>query len=407
MAPRTPRIWVVSELYYPEETSTGYVLTRIAESLARKRLVSVICSQPTYSRREVKAAASEIHNQVEIRRLRSTRFRNVSLFPRLINAITFSVAVMVAGLLSFHREDVVMVVTNPPLLPWVVWLTCKIRGARSVLIVHDLYPEVLVATGLARRGSVIVRVLNRMLAPVYRDAVRTVVLGRDMAALIEAKIPGAASRLRVIENWSDEQIEPQPKAENRLLKTLNLTSRFVINYAGNMGRPHAIELIADAAERLREHPSVHFLFIGTGAKSEWLRNRATRLPNVTLVPPQPRSEQQTFLNAGDVAIHAFVPGMGGLAVPSRIYNILAAGKAIIAVADPDSELARMIVERSIGWVVAPDDLDGLVRAINEAAGSSQVPDMGNRARAAAVNVYSFPQIAGKYEQLIDDVLAGP
>ena len=73
-----------------------------------------------------------------------------------------------------------------------------------------------------------------------------------------------------------------------------------------------------------------------------------------------------FLNACDVALISFVPGMAGISVPSRLYNVLAAGKPILAVADADSELARVVREEQIGWVIEPDDPAGLARAIRDA-----------------------------------------
>src|SRR4051812_5064766 len=87
------RLWVVSELYYPEETSTGYYLTRIAEGLADHRDVKVLCGQPTYSARGVVAPKHEVHNGVEIFRASGTTLdKNVIPF-RLLNMITLGLSI--------------------------------------------------------------------------------------------------------------------------------------------------------------------------------------------------------------------------------------------------------------------------------------------------------------------------
>src|SRR4051794_15542697 len=148
---------MISELYYPEETSTGYVLTKIAEGLADRYSVHALCSQPTYSARGQRAPARETHNGVKIERVWGVTLNKDVLWQRLLNAVTISSSMFVRALQRLERGDVVLVVTNPPLLPIVTVAACKIRGASSVLIVHDVYPNVLIASRIARSDASSVR----------------------------------------------------------------------------------------------------------------------------------------------------------------------------------------------------------------------------------------------------------
>ena len=146
------RLWVVTELYYPEETLTGYYLTRIAEGLASDRDVKVLCGQPTYSARGVVAPKHEIHKGVEIFRVSGTTLdKNVILF-RLINMITLGLSVFVNALRNFRSGDRVLVVTNPPSMPFVVAVAALAKGASYVLLIHDNYPEILIAAGKSKPG---------------------------------------------------------------------------------------------------------------------------------------------------------------------------------------------------------------------------------------------------------------
>jgi glycosyltransferase involved in cell wall biosynthesis len=96
--------------------------------------------------------------------------------------------------------------------------------------------------------------------------------------------------------------------------------------------------------------------------------------------------------------------MSGVSVPSRIYNILAAGKPILAVAQDDSEPAMVVEEEDIGWVVKPDDVDGIVNAILQAKSAPQrLAEMGTRARAAVERKYSYAHILGQYRALIESI----
>jgi glycosyltransferase involved in cell wall biosynthesis len=407
--PSGPRVIVVSELYYPEETSTGYLLTRIAEGLATCIDVTVACAQPTYAARGTRAPRSELRNGVRIRRCSGTTLDKDFLPYRLLNLASISLTLLVYLLRELRRGDLVLVVTNPPSLPFVAALACLFRKARVLLLVHDVYPEALFAAGLLAPRARMARLLDRLNAWLYGRAERIVTLGRDMSRLVAGKAPGVQARIVEIPNWADtDQITPEAPDANPLLRELGIDSdALVVQYAGNMGRSHAIEDALLAADRLRDR-GFHFLFIGSGAK-RGLVERAIRLAatNVTLLASRPRSDQQVFLNGCHVALIPFVAGMAGVSVPSRMYNVLAAGKPLVAMADADSEIATLIREENVGWVVRPGDVDGLVRVLQEAERSVRGPEgsrIGARARAAAVERYPLERALSAYRALVEELL---
>src|SRR5678815_3294112 len=149
------RLWIVSELYYPEETSTGYYLTRIAEGLAVDRDVKVLCGQPTYSARGIVAPKHEIHKGVEIFRASGTTLdKNIIAF-RLLNMITLGLSIFFSALRNFRKGDRVLVVTTPPSMPFVVAVAALAKGASYVPLIHDNYPEILIAVGKSSQGSLL------------------------------------------------------------------------------------------------------------------------------------------------------------------------------------------------------------------------------------------------------------
>lgn len=110
---------------------------------------------------------------------------------------------------------------------------------------------------------------------------------------------------------------------------------------------------------------------------------------MTILPPLPRNRLCTSLNAADVALITLVDGMLGVSVPSRLYNILAAGKPLIVGADHRSEVARVVGEERVGWVVAPGTPRALAEAIREAMGApGTLAEIGVRARRAAETTYA-------------------
>ncbi len=400
-------ILVVSELYYPEETSTGYYLTRIAEGLAQFYSVDVLCSQPTYSERGIRAPEREEHNGVRIQRCRGTTLNKDLLIFRLINLSTISISIFFNALRKIREQDIVLVVTNPPLLPFLINWVCKLRGARCLLLIHDVYPEIMVAAGMLRDSSILARGVAWFTRRLYQSVCRIIVLGQDMADLVAGKLNGESSKIGIIPNWADlDLVSPGDRSKNVLLRDLGITHQFVIGYAGNMGRTHDIESLYQAANVLSHEDEIHFLFIGSGAKKQWLEHtlQDKPLPNLTVLPRVPREDLATILNACDVAIISFVPRMAGVSVPSRMYNIMAAGKPIIAIADENSELAMVVKEAQIGWVVPPGNVDQIVAAIQEArTNPASLADMGRRARQVAEARYSFERVIGSYHNLIQSL----
>lgn len=402
--PKIRRVWVISELYYPEETSTGHFLTQIAEGLARYHPVSVLCSQPTYSARGVRAQARETRNGVDIRRCGGATLNKDRLPFRMINLATISLSVFCSAVLRIRRDDAVLVVTNPPLLPFVVYIACRWHRARCLLLIHDVYPEVLVAAGMIRPDSLLARWIGRLTRWLYKGSDRIIVLGRDMQELVGRKLGVATSRVVIIPNWADvTEIAPIPREQNLLLRQLGLIEKFVVQYSGNMGRTHDLESLVACAALLKKRSDVHFLLIGSGAKKAWLEDAIRRegLPNATVMSARSRSELSDSLSACDLAFLSFIPGMAGVSVPSRMYNILAAGKPILAAADSESELARVVLEERVGWVVDPGCPDKTVQTIlaaKEAAGERA--EMAGRARAAAEKKYTLDNVVTAYQNLL-------
>src|SRR5262249_38492650 len=148
-----------------------------------------------------------------------------------------------------------------------------------------------------------------------------------------------------------------------------------------MGPTHDVETIYECAQRLQYDNGVYFLFAGGGAKRKWLEREQAekRLPNVTLLDRQPRERLNSLLNACDIALISVVDGMRGVSVPSRITNIMAAGKPVLAMTDPASEIALIIEEEGVGKHIPPESVDDLLAAIEDMRGhKDELTAMGVR-----------------------------
>jgi glycosyltransferase involved in cell wall biosynthesis len=175
-----------------------------------------------------------------------------------------------------------------------------------------------------------------------------------------------------------------------------------------MGKTHGIEDLAEAAKILQSENNIHFVVVGFGSKKKWLEEyvKSQKLVNINIISlsSRPRTEQSVSLNACDVALISYLPGMAGVSVPSRMYNQMAAGKPIIAVADDWSELAEVVREEEIGWIVKPGDIQGLVNTIKFAGDHPELClQMGVKAAKVASSKYTFTQTDQAYKKLFKEI----
>lgn len=396
------KIWIVSEYYFPIVTSTGYYMTEIAEYLARKGLsVHVICTGARYNEtNEYKLPRLEEHNGVIIHRVLSGNIDKNNFVKRTFRLLYSSIRLWFKIFRNVNRGDKLLVVTNPAfLLLFIPWLK-RLKGIRYHLLVHDIFPENLVAIGKLNSSSVLFKCLKSLFNRAYSQADVCVSIGRDMSQVIQSKIRN--NKIVLIPNWADNKdVWPLDKIETKTYAGLQETGKFIFQFAGNLGYAQGLDNILHAIS-LVKNTDIHFLFIGGGAKYHSIKSFSLKRNNVSLLGFQPRSLQNDFLNACDVALVTLSDGMYGLGVPSKSYNIMASGKPILMIGHPDSEIALCIKEFNLGWVVEPGNpeaLKDMFELIYEQRG--QLSSIRNNARCVADTVFAKETILNKYYQLFN------
>jgi colanic acid biosynthesis glycosyl transferase WcaI len=403
------RVIFVSQYFMPEAGATSELLSGIAIELAKGGFeVSAIAGQPSYFGATIIDRVFE-HGDVIVRRVWSTQLSKNTTLGRALNSITFAVSVFIA-VLFVNRSTFVVAVTNPPLLPWVCCAAHRVTGLKYVLLIHDVYPDIAVSLGALKEGGWIARgwrLLNRL---AYAAARRIVVLGRDMREVIEREVEaGASSRIEIIPNWADgENIVPIPREQHLALDHNGAPSRFIVGYSGNIGRFHEIETILDAATRLEAEADFLFLFYGDGKQVELVKRAAGSIRNETvlLMPFQPRERLGLTLTGCDVGLVTLKGGLSGLAVPSKLYGVLAAGKPVVVVGPEDCEAARLVREEKCGVIVRPGNGAGLAEALRRLRGSpATCAAYGAQARRVFERGYDLPTVAARWARLLRELSA--
>ena len=397
----------LSQYFFPELISTGQLLTELAEDLVDLGCsVTVVAGQPTYYESSRVPLEME-HKGIKIFRVRNTQFEKNSAFGKILNSTSFFIgAIQKSWALS--RDAIILVVTNPPILPFVPYLLSFLGNRRYICLIHDVYPDIAVRLGYLRQGGVLWGLWEMMNRRVMRGASALIVLGRDMEEKVREKLDRSEwGKIRVIPNWSDgDAIHPLDKSENPFLPENGLiASTFIVQYSGNMGLSHDMETIVDAANRLQDLP-VQFLFIGGGGKREKIEKMVAdlRLGNVRFLPYQPKDKLRYSLPCSDVSLVCLEEEVEGLSVPSKYYGILASGRPVIAIVGERSEIAMSVRESGCGYIVHPRDPDALAEKIRYLFEHPEISiKMGKNARESLEKNYSRKLIVGKYFELLKEI----
>jgi len=270
-----PHITIVTEYFYPEEASTAQLLTSLATGLQGDFEVSVLTGRPNYHPGDETelVSAREQHNGVSIERLPATRLDKDTLPFRVVNWITFTLLVFWQLVRTHDSDDVVLVLSNPPLLPLATSAAKRLCGISYGYLIYDMYPDFPVALDMISEESIVAQWWERVMRMIYRDADQIVVLGDSMKRRLTSKMDDdpvfSPTKVEVIPNWEDgDFIEPMPKSKNSFAQEEGLTDSFVLLYSGNIGRFHELRTAIDAIGLLEERgrDDIEFVIIGEGAR---------------------------------------------------------------------------------------------------------------------------------------------
>ena len=395
--PQPAKIVVVSQHYPPDHSTTAAIMAAIAGHLASQAPVLVLSGMPGSANQETigsgRPAVIEIRNRMAAK---------AALLRRATAEILFTIRVFVALLRRLRAGDVVLTVTAPFMLPYAVAAAAMCKRARSALIMHDLFPDVLVMAGILQPSSVVAKLIRGANALMFYLLSAVIIIGRDTEALLLRYSGLTRERICFIPIWATLVPGVRPiDPGNPYRRT---PARFVVGLSGNLGFTHDPDIVFEAARALRDDPDIHFMLSGWGIGFERLKQMqsAANLANVSLVERVPEADLEVFLSAADAWLIPYRKDLAGVSVPSRFYNLLAIGRPVILVSEANAEAALTVSEHGLGWVVEPGNSVDLAKAIRLASSSA---DASMRERAVTVSQrYDFANAMASYAELMQKLL---
>ena len=404
---RRDLVWVTLD-FYPDDQASSQLFTDLLVRLGEDTRITVFCGFPVAA---TKGRPGPVPRRESYRGISIVRCGiNVNEKHGLLNrAILYAAFLGHAAwrLLWVDRGTVVFGVTSPAFIAHILWITSRLRRFRYGYMFLDVYPEALFALGRLRPASLAARAWLWLNRRSYLAATALAVPGRDMIPLLRRTYGFDPSRLAYIPLWGAREIDrPVPMAENPLAQRLGITDKFVVQYSGNMGLLHDIDTLVRAAALLVGDEHIHFLFIGKGRRRTRAEELARELgaANITWMPFAPREQLAETLSCCHAALISLRPGMQGVAVPSKLYGILAFGRAVIAQVPGDSEIGLVVKEESCGRVVEPGDVEGLADAIRTLASDpALVADMSANAFSAYRLKYTLDRAVISFRRLLASI----
>ena len=353
-----PSILLINRVYPQQRGATGRLLQDLARALEKSGWRVTVLSLAD------KAEVQPSQN-LNIRFIKGARNPKTALgcFSNLWR-------IFWAGL-RMRKHDVVLSMTDPQLLVVVAGLIAKFKGSSHVHWAQDIYPDLFQPLGI-KLPQRLYNFLHARCVRAMNKCDQVVVIGRCMAKYLK-KHGVAIDKMTMIANWADFEVVA-PSGHKGDVKQIPVpvgvakkpeemrrddSQKFRVLYAGQVGRGHTMKAVIDAADLLREHPEIEFVFVGDPeGQSVLARARARRdLDNIKFMPYQPIEKLRDVMESGDVHLVTMRESVKGMLVPCKFYSGLTVGRPTIFLGPKNTEIDQVIKEYSAGFSISPRDPD--------------------------------------------------
>lgn len=396
-------ILIIGLNYAPEPVGIGPYTTGMAEALVAKgHDVHVVAGKPYYPYWKVNPAFARgtwrhsMENGVSLTRCPIYVPERPSGLKRIAHHLSFAFSALMPSCRHARqmKADVVMAVAPSLLSAPVARFAAWVSGAKMWLHVQDLEVEAAFAMGMMQQGSRLGGLALGVEASALRMADMVSTISPQMRDKIMAKTKTPVVEFR---NWANvEDIEADAPASSYRSEWA-LGEKHVALYSGNLANKQGVEIIADAARLLSHRDDLMFIVCGDGANRDALVKRAEGIPNIRFYGLQPKERLGELLSLASVHLLPQVADAADLVLPSKLTNMLASGRAVVATAASGTGLAQEV--ENCGLVVPPGDAQAFADAIARLLDSPKERErFAITARGRAKERWSKTAILSRFEK---------
>ena len=386
------KILLLNQFFWPDSSATSQLLTDLARALAAEghEVTAISSDKGGYA----VSADDQDAPPVRVYRVKALPFVRGTV-GRLLSYLSFYLSAAVRGLL-LPKQDLVLTLTTPPLLPLLGTLIKAVRGSQHYIWEMDVYPDVAVDLAYFRAGGLADRITGALADLSRRSADGIIALGECMKDRL-ARRGIDPSRIFVAENWADgSAIVPLPRRAS--------SAALVLLYSGNLGLAHDLTTITASIASLRDDERFRFLFVGSGGRRAELAAFVEEqgVHSVELRPYVQRESLSESLAAGDIGLVTQRDACCGSVVPSKVYGLLAAGRPLLFIGPAAATPARILARFGCGWHINVGDAEQLTALLRHLAENpEEVRLAGMAARRALLDHFDLPHGVARILSILD------
>lgn len=392
------------QYFYPEYVSSATLPYDTAEYLSENGYtVGALCGYPGEYCNNANVPVGETVNGIHIKRVKYLRLGRRSKIGRCINFISFVIAV-ICHIGFLRRYKIIMVYSNPPVLPVIAMLAKKLFSCKLVFVSYDVYPEIAVQSGVMSGNGLFTKLFNPYNGRLFRAADAVVAVCEDMKDYLQKHRNVKESKVVSIPNWyaDDKSSNKIQRSATRLFYDYG-EDDFIVSYLGNLGTCQDADTLIDAIKLLKNDSNVQFIFAGHGNKIPRIKElkEKERISNLNIFEFLHGKDFSDVLKISDCYLVSLIDGLYGLCAPSKTYSYFMTGRPVICVMDERTEIAKDVIRNEAGFVIQNGDSKALAEYIKQLKNDKDMASrMSKNARKIFLSKYEKEICLEQYHSLI-------
>ena len=324
----------------------------------------------------------QVMDDINVVRVKTFITANNGFLLRTVDYLSFMITGFIAGL--FQKKPDVIIATSPQFFTACMgWMLSVFRNRPFIFELRDLWPASIIAVG-AMKNSLLITWLEKLELFLYKKADAIISVTNSFKdELISRGING--NKIFVILNGVDHNnYQPTSIKDSILSEKYNLKDKFVVGYIGTHGLAHGLDVILDAAEKLKQYPNIFFMLVGSGAaKSDLVMNAKKRnLKNILFIDSQPKELMKRYYSLCNISlIHLKNNPLFASVIPSKLFESMAMGLPII-MALPKGEATKLVNHHKCGVIISPENSLLLANSVLELQSNNE---QLNQYKESAIN----------------------
>ncbi|MBU3158687.1 glycosyltransferase family 4 protein [Clostridium frigoris] len=368
--------------------------------------VTILTALPNYPRGEIfeeykgRGVVIEEIEGIKIVRTNIYATKSKQFTKRLRNYLSFTFSSVLRGAKHIDKQDVIITESPPLFLGFSGFVLAKIKGAKFIFNISDLWPESAIKLGVLH-NKLFIKMSVWLEEFCYRRAAAVTCQTQGIVDDI-VKRGFDKNKIHLLTNGVDTKLFKKENRDENFRREIGIENKFALCYAGIHGIAQGLEVIINAAEIVKKEENIQFIFVGDGPEKQDLINlvKEKELTNVTFLPLQPKMNMPKIVASMDAAIIPLKKlELFKGALPSKMFETLASEIPIIL--PVQGEAAKLINNANAGIVVEPENSKEIAEAVLKLYNDIELRNsLGANGRVYVMENYARENITRKLEEVL-------